>query len=206
MNRSRSTLSFAARILAALALFSLSGCHGRTDVQCGTTPVEVNGKPSGLETCSDGVTHRAAAVTCESKLPSDRICNGTSPGTCSTDAECTERPFGHCESFDGSCGCSYGCQTDADCQAVDSSGICLCGALVGECEFFAQCKTDADCAGSFCTVVHHPAAVVDVPDIACLSPSNECEIDADCGAAGFCIASFDTTGRVCPSGGFGFGR
>jgi hypothetical protein len=204
MNLSRSTSSWTTAILAALALVPLSGCHGRTDVQCGTTPVEVNGKPSGLESCSDGVTHRAAAVTCESKLPRATICGG-SQTTCATDGDCTEKPFGQCDNFGGSCDCRYGCETDADCQLPEGPGICLCGALVGVCSFFPQCTTDADCSGSFCTVVHHPTARVDVPEVACLSPDNECEIDTDCGSDNSCFADLNGTGRHCSKSGFDFG-
>ncbi len=196
MNLSRSTSSWTTRILAALALLPIAGCHGRTDVQCDSTPVELDGKPTGLASCTDGVTHRVAAVTCESKLPRATTCAGT-PVNCAVDADCIEQPFGKCDNIGGSCDCRYGCVTDADCQSTDSSGLCLCGDPVGTCSFSPQCRTDADCAGSFCTVVYHPNTVINYPDISCLSPDNECEIDADCGSGSYCYASLGTSGRIC---------
>lgn len=193
-------------ILAALALVTLAGCHSRTDVQCTTKPVLIDGKPTGLEQCSDGVIHRAEKVTCESHVPRTDVCPGDH-SFCTTDADCTAHPFGHCDGFGGSCSCIYGCAIDDDCVALGfpEPTMCLCTGLVGQCAL-GQCTSDADCKGSFCTIVRHPTAVVDAPDVACLSPSNECEIDADCSAKNFCIAklSVQGTGRECTGhGSFG---
>lgn len=208
MRLQRFATSWRIQLLVALALVHDAGCGApRTDVKCGSDPVLLDGKPTGLESCSDSLVHRAAIVACANPLPrSVPACTstGNSPNDCKVDADCAQHPLGVCTASDhpAFCACDYGCLTDADC---DADQICLCHDPIGRCAS-AFCASDADCKDGPCTApVRDPS---DANELACVSPDNECEIDADCGAH-FCILDDATHLRRCGTGGggcFGSGR
>jgi hypothetical protein len=197
--RLRRTSSFRHRILAVLALLPFAGCPSRTDVTCGTEKVLVNGKETGVEKCTNGVVHITQSMTCESRLPrADHACTpkGVGQADCATDADCNTSANGHCELHafgpdNEGCICDDGCKSDADCPSM----LCVCDDPVGSCAITPGCRTDADCAGSFCTATLDASHLTVV---ACLSPDNECEIDADC-SSDTCLANGPGSRRYCSS-------
>lgn len=104
--------------------------------------------PTGFERCSDGFVHRVEAVTCAQPTPADTCVEADEFSDCETAADCTERPYGACDSepkwLGGGCGCIYGCESDADCGTGE---ICSCDGLAGPRCIAAGCVTDADCDG-----------------------------------------------------------
>ena len=99
------------------------------------TPVVINGQSTGFVECGDsGVVHRASIETCSVVSPVDAgscpVFDGRPDATangCTTNSDCTARPYGTCELPSGhpiSCVCSYGCSRDSDCSAGE---ICQCG-------------------------------------------------------------------------------
>jgi hypothetical protein len=209
MRLQRFAASWRIQLLVALALVHDAGCGSRTDVTCGSDPVLLDGKPTGLETCSDSVVHRAALVACPNPLPrANPACapTGEAMSQCAVDADCTDFPLGICNVGQNRayCGCDYGCLTDADC---DADQLCLCADPIGRCVAAPGCKSDADCKDGPCTGLVRPDNLF--IDFACFSPDNECEVDADC-ASHLCFNDDTTHLRRCAanSGGgcFGSGR
>lgn len=157
---------------------------------CGvSTPLLVNGQPTGYETCANGALHRADILSCDSTLPRLTTCEpvGGNPSLCSTDSACTASPHGRCdqEPFDGSCYCSYGCTTDSECA---EGSICLCGDPVGQC-VTASCKSDADCGDGFGCAAYVTSPGCGGTGFACQTAQDTCASNADCGANQSCTFS-----------------
>ncbi|MCY1056439.1 ferritin-like domain-containing protein [Nannocystis sp. SCPEA4] len=144
--------------------------------------------PSGFVQCDGGIIHRPEPRECLAPMTPSSCPADASPGECLVDADCTDKPFGSCQLnqvFGGilapgdTCGCVYGCQTDADCATGE---VCRCaGEGLG---FFTECVpatciTDADCPGALCGFS---------PDICepgvfssnCTTPNDLCAGDGDC--------------------------
>lgn len=158
-----------------------------------SVPVLEGGFESGLERCSDGRIHRTAAIECSSSVPRTRDAGPTETGDagpellCTSDAQCTEKAYGHC-SVEGGAGlvgyCQYGCVRDADCG---SGFLCQCGDPVGRC-VESSCQSDADCGSGllcardlrgsdqFCGVVY---------GFSCESPDDTCRTDEHCPSTRF---------------------
>ncbi len=192
--------------------------------------------PSGLYRCDNGVLHRPASVTCASSLPRPSppfadagadaaaaqgqpsqveylygIANDvTAPGACSSDAECTARPFGFCApTFYGgpalpSVQCHYGCSTDDDCSAGQ---LCECGDPIGRC-VDATCRTDDDCPGDLMCAAWFTANVCGTGQrFSCQTRQDECNTAADCaGGNGSPYCSGEGGVRTCKVDGSVCGR
>lgn len=156
------------------------------------------------------VLHRTGAVECPNLLPrSDGgECAGNdlsaSAEPCAEDADCSARPFGFCSTVPTahypSCGCSYGCVSDSDCEAGE---LCECGDPVGLCRP-ASCFVDADCgSGNLCASA--PLATTSCTffpaprGYECQAASDQCLSDADCSAQTGTVCTFspDTGTRTC---------
>ncbi|WP_437274510.1 ferritin-like domain-containing protein [Sorangium sp. So ce375] len=145
-------------------------------------PIVVAGQNTGYVRCAGGWIHRAEIVTCPSPLPRGEACTDPSgaKGNCTTDADCTERPHGYCNTVTGGdvapgCFCHYGCTTDADCG---EGQICLCGDPVGQC-VLARCTSDKGCGSLLCSsYVLNPGCGGTA--FACQTPADECASDKDC--------------------------
>ena len=77
--------------------------------------------PSGWEQCGDSLPHRVSAETCV--VPATPSSCNLDGQACQTNENCVEKPFGSCQQFNvgfQTCGCVYGCETDADCPVVVS--------------------------------------------------------------------------------------
>ncbi len=138
--------------------------------------------------------HRAATVAC----PTDRPASSPppNPGTCTTDAECTNGKNGRCTSVAlAPSTCTYDeCTTDKEC----GSGVCQCrdpaAGGANACRN-GSCRTDGDCGvvgRGYCS----PSAVnVDVYCRSgipagsfgwfCHGTADECTDDADCADGAF---------------------
>lgn len=93
------------------------------------------------------------------------------------DSDCTEQPYGYCESqFGAPCQCRYGCQTDADC---DAGYLCLCGEAIGRC-LPATCTTDADCGADSLCASYDSTLCDNFGGFACHSDADQCLSGADC--------------------------
>lgn len=179
-------MSFHARYLAllgALGLVPLACATVETnDFPCSdSAPDVVQGQDSGYAICTEGARHRPTAATCASALPRATACDADNPefpGTCTTDADCTESPHGQCGIYGQlpECTCRYGCVTDADC---DDGRICDCGDPVGQC-VRADCTTDADCAGDLLCVAYVSDPGCGGTAFTCQSELDLCASDADC--------------------------
>jgi hypothetical protein len=214
MRLQRFAASWRIQLLVALALVHDAGCGGatRSDVKCGSDPVLLAGQPTGLQSCSGHVVHRAKSVACTDPFPRavpSCISDQPDSDSCNADSECASmngvgQPFcGLLHGKQSFCTCDVGCLSDADCQ---SGQACVCGDPIGTCTN-AACATDADCPGSSCTAEVHANGVTG--EFACVSPDDECEVDSDCPSK---VCAFDDTlnARACvaSSGGgcFGSGR
>ncbi|WP_437573314.1 ferritin-like domain-containing protein [Sorangium sp. So ce887] len=151
-------------------------------------PIIVAGQNTGYVRCAGGWMHRAEIVACPSPLPRAEACPEPSdnPGACSSDADCTEQPHGHCDPAAGNdalpgCFCQYGCTIDADCT---EGQICLCGDPVGRC-VPALCTSDQDCGRLLCSsYVLNPGC--GGTGFACQTPTDECAGNDDCSGGQEC--------------------
>jgi hypothetical protein len=181
-------ISLHARYLAlfgALGLVPLA-CDGATtgtdEFPCSaSTPDIVMGQESGYETCTEGQRHRATAVQCASELPRATSCDSGDPmfpGTCASDADCTDNAHGQCGIFGqiGECSCNYGCVTDSDCA---DGQICDCGEPAGQC-VRADCATDDDCAEGLLCVAYVSNPGCGGTAFTCQTDADTCGSDADC--------------------------
>ncbi len=141
-----------------------NGSGGATNGSAGTIQACANPEPvfqsddtdSGIVRCEDGALNRLSAASCG--IPSDEACFGGS-GSCTKHSDCTEFPNGSCQAYPsmlpfetgGTCGCTYGCTTDADCT---DGYACLCPGIssfyAGSRCVLAECKTNADCPSGEC--------------------------------------------------------
>jgi len=155
-----------------------------------------DGRPTGLESCSNGGSHRVEPVECAIHVPrADATCTANPNGVanCETDADCTDRDYGWCgaqpQAQIPTCACSYGCETDADCNG----GVCVCSGDMGRCAA-AQCRTDADCDDGFeCRSFKDPSnSLCESTRFECQTAEDTCGGDADCTGTELCVA--DATG------------
>lgn len=153
-------------------------------------PVILGDFDTGRVRCGNGVTHRAESVACRSELPRQDFVPpdpDTLPGamiTCTSDEDCTDRPYGYCQVI--SCGgcvpgtqCAYGCVENSDCDAGD---VCDCGQSIGTCRP-ATCSSTADCEEGMLCAQWDATPFVGCPTMisyACQSPDDECISNADC--------------------------
>jgi hypothetical protein len=149
----------------------------------------------GWVQCASGMIHRPTLGTCASSLPRpdpttrpypEYIPSDAGvPGECRYDADCTQRPHGHCEwePYLGGTACSYGCTANADC---DSGQVCTCGDPVGTCHY-ATCTIDADCgAGLLCSdFIVNPGCGGQV--FACQRANDACAAQSDCPEYQYCV-------------------
>jgi hypothetical protein len=189
------------------------------------TPWMVNGEDTGFVECGadrsvfqagiafeSRVLHRVTTLECPNLLDSEsrEACssNGLSEASepCTTDADCTAKPYGFCSSVPTShypqCGCSYGCVSDADCSDGE---ICECGDPVGQCRA-ATCTSDADCTGgALCASAPLAAGgcTFSPPGLGyrCQSEADSCLSDEDCSEVGAGLCAFDAEStRSCQQG------
>lgn len=168
-----------------------------------STPACRNPRPlaNGYVQCTGDWLHRPSKAACPIRIDSgqggegggghDGGGNSGAGGFgegCTTDADCTARPYGHCEETRAAFGaaCYYGCSVDEDCGAGE---ICVCGPKAGVCSQ-ADCVTDADCGDGVCagnSLAHVGGAVCDAVvaapyRFACQTSEDECTGNDDCGS------------------------
>jgi hypothetical protein len=179
-------------------------------VQCGPTGAAYDPDAPQFEAV---VLHRASALECPNLLPradggectSNDLSDPAEP--CAEDADCSARPFGFCSlvptAHYPSCGCSYGCIADSDCEPGQ---ICECGDPVGLCRA-ASCSVDAECgSGNLCASA--PLATTSCTffpaprGYECQAPADQCLSDADCAAQAGTVCTFSsiTGSRTCERG------
>lgn len=157
--------------------------------------------PSGLVRCADGLIHRAQAVTCVTPMAATNCLEPFDGSECTSDADCVEHGFGTCmESIlcgftAGPCGCVYGCESDADC---DAGQVCLCAAegvsARSRC-VAAGCTTDDDCGGAACTASTDSIDAPAVAQFACHGADDACCSDAACEPGAECRFGVSTPGE-----------
>jgi hypothetical protein len=160
-----------------------------------------------LITCSNGLVHRAQALTCT--FDEQPAGEGGAPGAggeagaaaelgpCQSNADCTGLRYGYCDN--GGSGfeapvCRSGCTTDSDCE----NGICACdGETPGRC-VAAGCRVDADCPpDSLCA---YAVGVCGGGSFQCTSPQDECITNMDCAAKGGGQCTVQGGHRTCDGG------
>jgi hypothetical protein len=171
---------------------SAAGAAGSGSMQTASTPspcVFDAALGGGVERCKNGLLHRVAPGSCPSLLPlpdpvwkdyptlRDWDAGGYA---CLFDADCTEKPYGHCElAIPGGPNCTYGCAVDADC-APDQ--VCYCESYGGRC-ILAKCHGDAECgSGRLCAVDPTCNRV----DFICQTAEDECSVASDCPSGTLC--------------------
>ncbi len=117
------------------------------------------------------------------------------PPNCTSDDECSERPYGVCKieyyaEGPAPATCKYGCLNDADCG---TGAVCVCdGAPYGSC-YRADCTSDADCPGDLlCALILDGQHVCGpAPQrFACQTTNDACDDAFDC-------RSSDDPNRYC---------
>ena len=148
--------------------------------------------PSGFEQCDGGIIHRADKLECGAPTTPTSCEDFTGGGTCESDADCTDKPFGSCQQdmifggilpVGGTCSCVYGCASDSDC---DAGQVCRCAGpglgLYTECVAAPDCTVDSDCPdGEVCGLSPDTCAPGGFL-LACTTPNDLCGGDADCDA------------------------
>jgi hypothetical protein len=181
----------------------------RTDADC---PAGVcSGPPCSELLCSLGADgfHHCTVRT----LPAPQACSTTSSLPCCTsDAECTDAPRGHCIPYSYQyCGgpaplpgndCRYdACTADADCTA-QPNGVCTAG--TPRACIYGPCRVSADCTagpGGLC-VLDSPQRFCPYPILFCRYADDPCHSSDECpqfmspyGAA--CVPNTDLQGVSC---------
>ncbi len=154
--------------------------------------LQSGGTPTGFEQCEDGRIIRTGPSICES-AGSGGSCSKPSPEMgCTSAADCTARPFGRCDDIvsgpgGAGCGCSYGCETDADCP---SGQACACGS-VGRAQCIPQtCASATDCeADEQCVLGSLPNACSPAYTVQCTTPDDVCSFHSDCDSFDACYPS-----------------
>ncbi|MCY0993879.1 ferritin-like domain-containing protein [Nannocystis sp. ILAH1] len=140
--------------------------------------------PSGWVKCGDKLPHRVAEEVCLVPAPPTNCPLNGQP--CQTNDDCTDQPFGSCQYFNvgfEGCGCTYGCETDADC---DAGFVCRCGGdilgAVSQC-VPSECTSDADCGDQLCQFSQSMGydCAAEVVNGACTTPNDLCDTDPPCG-------------------------
>lgn len=136
-------------------------------------------EPSGFVRCADGFIHRAEAVPALDPAGEDACYSGQ--GDCATGADCTDKAHGRCieEPFSGLCECSYGCETDADC---DPGRICAPAGVAGRstCIESFNCTTDSECGEGLCGLSEYEGCCGNSFTVSCAEPNAACHSDDDC--------------------------
>ncbi|MDC0716890.1 ferritin-like domain-containing protein [Nannocystis bainbridge] len=140
--------------------------------------------PSGWVKCGDKLPHRVEEEVCLVPAPPASCPLDNQP--CKTNDDCTELPFGSCQYFNvgfEGCGCSYGCETDADC---DPGFVCRCGGdILGKTSqcVASECTSDADCGDQLCQFSQSMGydCAPEVINGACTTPNDLCDMDPPCG-------------------------
>lgn len=139
----------------------------------------------------DGTVHREAAVTCEPVVSGPGCVGDEDSISCTTDADCTERPHGRCISklivgggtSLSTCNCHYPCADDGDCEANE---ICLCAGVrsteTARC-IPALCRSNADCPSGECSLSLYEDGCGPRPLLACRSSADTCRVESDCAQA-----------------------
>jgi len=155
--------------------------------------------PSGWVQCAGKLPHRVEAEVCLVPAPPS-TCN-LPDQPCQTNDDCTDAPFGSCQQFNIGflgCGCNYGCETDADCEA---GFVCRCGGdvlgPVTRC-VPSSCTDDSDCGDEVCqfSLSEGYDCGPQVVGGACTTPADVCENDAPCVDTP-CAFSIDTNRWEC---------
>ncbi|PRQ08484.1 hypothetical protein [Enhygromyxa salina] len=136
--------------------------------------------PSGFVACEGGFIHRTEAVVCVAPQGPDAPACADPMGGCQTSADCLEQPHGSCTlDIWGSCGCHYGCASDADC---DPGFACACAGVAGDVAqcIPAGCLTTDDCGDGLCGLSFNSGICDDSYSLACADPYDECHVHADC--------------------------
>ena len=142
----------------------------------------------GYLACADGFRVRSEEIACTAVVPPGTCGNwpGHTGSSCSSDADCTDYPHGRCLENPASpvisCGCSYFCQSDADCG---EGSICYCGPGAAEAPICipADCKTGDDCESGLCGLSESQFCWSRAFALQCLDAESECRTDAECGDA-----------------------
>ncbi len=165
--------------------------------------------PSGFEKCDGGIIHRADKIDCDVPATPTTCEDFTGGGTCESDADCVDKPFGSCHQDlifggilpeGGTCSCVYGCQSDADCADGE---VCRCGGaelgLYTECVAAPDCKVDSDCPnGEICGLspdTCEPGGFL----LACTTPNDLCGDNdlCDVSQCQFNVDHWECSGAVC---------
>ncbi|MEM7155313.1 MAG: ferritin-like domain-containing protein [Myxococcota bacterium] len=153
------------------------------------TPIlqrDVDGSvPTGFELCGDGSIHRVSAVACDDPMPRGDAC--TLEGqSCEVDADCNAAPHGRCLEMWGqkdlTCGCQYGCESDADC---DANEMCACGGeengYPGQSTCIpTECANDDACGDAMCLLGFGDDGCSLFFAGACATADDECASTNDC--------------------------
>lgn len=142
--------------------------------------------PSGWQKCGDQLPHRVSVRACVVPTTPAKCDLG---GSCKTNADCTDQPFGSCQQkYPGDsppyCDCIYGCETDADCGA---GHVCLCGgenlALSTRC-VPSECTADGDCGAERCQFSESEGQGCGMFQAlwegACTTANDQCDSDVPC--------------------------
>ncbi len=173
--------------LVVWAAWALVGCSVDDDPSCRRPDpiLQGDGSPSGFGRCGDGRAVRTEPATCQTPATPGR-CSDPSPDRgCTSDADCTARPYGRCDDIQSGvggagCGCSYGCETDADCPAGNA---CACAGVVPRAQCVPQrCGSASDCdSGELCVLGSEPNACSPGFTVRCTTPDDTCALASDCG-------------------------
>ncbi len=176
--------------------------------------VDANQRPTGYSKCEDGSVHRSEAVACQIPPILQNACPGgdKSEGPCTTDADCTDKPYGRCITYERGmmrpsdkvwCGCHYACESDNDCEANQA---CLCtGALslksghaddrLPRC-VPASCRTDADCGSGECGAAIYFNGCSENATLACRGEGDSCRSHDSCDGDNSCVAMVQNPGSL----------
>lgn len=203
-----------------------TGTTGSTTVSTGTGQTEKcvdpkpvflpSGQPSGYVECADGAIDRVDALSCDPGTVTGEAC--ANPGefaSCQSDADCNAKPGGRCLTqwgeFGGdgtSCGCSYPCTTDADC---DDGSVCACAGLVtglvdNQC-VTKNCDTNADCGSGECGLSSYDDGCGRRIALACRDDADVCRSNDDCSAnGGECAPMYPGETYACQTPNCAIGR
>lgn len=149
------------------------------------TIMGADGRETGYVRCDDGAIDRVGPASCEPIVREPR-CDPANPGeeaTCTTDADCVERPHGVCGLHLGfwspSCVCIYPCTTDADCA---SGQLCVCDPVYGQGSMCAPagCTSGEACETRRCGVAGYYGGCDFVQATACRTDADTCGSTETC--------------------------
>ena len=185
-------------LLAAIGATTTAACGSSTEIGGGSggastkvcagavAVAQPDGAETGFFTCADGTTNRAVQATCSTTL-SGQACRGDEATTsCLTDADCTERLYGNCLHSESvgpggsmtSCGCSYACANDGDC---DEGQVCACAGVHGDSHCIpATCGTNADCPSGECSLSVYNDGCSTTASLHCRTTTDACRTAEDC--------------------------